>query len=158
MIIALRYIYRSIFSSRPRRAFLELFENNANLVRAIVLEEICPLPGIILTYFWQEYPDICRLQIRELNLKKKSQRTLAELNLPQGEITEVLRNIEEAGGVGLGNFAGMVKDGVFYNVLWGDPAHLFHLSIKNPQVGSERHQHFISMLKQRARENNAGES
>jgi len=157
MITTIRRFYRRMFCSRAKAAFLELFERHAKLNRAIVFEEVSPLAGILTTYLWQEFPENGRLIIQQADLKKKTRRTIVERDLPKTEVADVLRFIEETGGAGLGNFSGKVIDGVFYNVWWGDLSRLFHLNIKNPQFGSERHQQFISMLKMRAGESNAGE-
>ena len=152
MITALRRFYRRTFCSVARATFLELFERCTNLSRAIMLEETSPLAGIVVTYFWQEFPESCRLVIREVNLKKKIERTITQRNLPKPEFADVLEQIEKAGGADLGNFSGKVIDGVFYSLYWGAPSGLVSLSIKNPQSGSERHQRLIMALKKRATE------
>jgi len=150
MIAVLRRFYRRNLCPRAKATFFDLFECHANLSRAIVLEETSPLAGIVTTYLWQELPEICHLVIREVNLKKKTQRTIAEHDLSKTEVANLIHRIEEAGGASLGDFSGKVIDGVFYNLCWGNPSGLVSLSIGNPQFGSERHQRLISMLKGQA--------
>ena len=152
MIASLRNIFLYGVRSPAKTAFLELFERSTNLGRAIMLEEISPLAWSTVTYLWQEFPTGCHLTIQEANRKKKTLKTITERDLPKAAFANMLRQIEEAGGAGLGNFSGKVIDGVFYNLCWGNPSGLVSLSIKNPQVGSDRHQKLITTLKRQAEE------
>ena len=152
MITLLRRFYCRNFCPVAKADLLELFERNPDLCRVVILVEMSPLAGVGTTYSWQEFPERCRLIIREVNSKKNTKRIIIDLDLPKDVFAGMFQQLEEEGNA-LGSFSGKVKDGIFYSICWGNPSTLVVLSINNPQCGSKRHQEFIEMLKNRAKQN-----
>jgi hypothetical protein len=87
-----------------------------------VLEESPPLAGIVVTYLWREFPESCRFTIREVNMKKKTQRTIAERDLPKPEFADVLRRSRKREALVWAIFQGWLK--MEFSIVYAGVIHL----------------------------------
>ena len=149
MIKSIQKFCRENFCAAAKVRLSDLFDQNNRLVRAVVLIEMFPLAQRCLDYVWQQFNESGSLEVRERNLRTKEERILVERKLSKTEVGELIQRITEES---LPNYSGPARDGVFYSLCWGHKSQNVTLSITNPQVGSQRHQDFINMLTNSARE------
>lgn len=147
MIKIVQRFLRKNFCAAAKARLLDVFDQNHELMRAVILIEMAPLAGSRITYMWQELRESCRLDVREVNLINKEERLLIKRELSKSDFEKLILRIDEAGGISLGDYSGPARDGVSYSLCWGRPASNATLRIANPQVGSIRHVELIKMLK-----------
>jgi|SRR5882672_6108776 len=151
MIRSFRRFFRRNFCSAGKAELLELLDEDVGVRSAIIQDETSPLARTRVSYRWRQFADHCSFTIHETDLRRKSEQTILDRELPEGEFLAVLREIENAGGASLGNFYGEILDGVFYTISWGTAGRVTNLDVKNPQAGSPRHEELIRKLKVHAR-------
>ena len=124
-----------------------VFEKSAEIKEVILLEELGLLGGIRTTYLWIKFADRAHFTIRIKNLRKEADQETVSRYLTMKEFADLFRILEDTKIQGLLDYNGHVIDGVSYILCWGDPNDLNYLSIKNPQIGSPRHQQLINQIK-----------
>jgi len=149
MIKGIHRFYRKNFWAAAKAHLFDLFDQDNKLIHAVVLIEMLPLARTRLTYVWRQLSESGSLKVRKRNLRTKEERILVDRKLSKTEVGELIQRITEES---LPSYSGPARDGVFYSLCWGHQSQNVTLSITNPQVGSQRHQDFINMLTNSARE------